>query len=188
MVVMEQDGAMAATGWARALLFPILSVIAITAVLTAVFVLVGPDESDTEVLSAKEGQTASAPATATASPTTKAPTTTPPASSSAPQTSSAPESQTPDPDRPQVVVLNQSAGEGIGAQVADRAREAGWEVFKVGSFRGTVSTTTVYYPSGLRDHAEDLAEDLQGDPRVLERFSNLSGTRLTIVLTDDYGS
>jgi hypothetical protein len=60
-------------------------------------------------------------------------------------------------------------------------------VFKTGSFRGTVSTTTVYFPDGLRDQAEALAKALPGDPRVKERFSNLSETRLTIVLTNDYG-
>ena len=61
------------------------------------------------------------------------------------------------------------------------------DVNKVGSFNGTVSTTTVYYPSTMRGDAHNLAKALPGNPRVKERFSNLSQTRLTIVLTDDYG-
>ena len=65
--------------------------------------------------------------------------------------------------------------------------EAGWDVHKTGNFNGTVSTTTVYYPSTMRGDALNLAKDLPGNPRVKERFSNLSQTRLTIVLTDDYG-
>ncbi len=84
-------------------------------------------------------------------------------------------------------MLNQSGGNGLAARVADRIREAGWKVNKTGSFNGTVSTTTVYYPSGKRGDAVGLAAALPGEPRIKERFSNLSQTRLTIVLTDDYG-
>ena len=85
-------------------------------------------------------------------------------------------------------MLNQSGGSGLASQVADRVRRAGWIVKQTGNFRGTVSTTTVYYPSGLSDEARKLAKQLPGEPRVKERFSNLSATRLTIVLTDDYGT
>jgi hypothetical protein len=85
------------------------------------------------------------------------------------------------------VVLNQSGGSGLAARVAKLVRDKGWDVDGVGNFRGTVSTTTVYYPSGQEAKARALAKDLPGDPRVMARFSNLSETRLTIVLTDDYG-
>jgi hypothetical protein len=86
-----------------------------------------------------------------------------------------------------VVVLNQSGGSGLANRVANRIRQAGWTVNKIGPFNGTVSTTTVYYPNGMRGQAVSLAAALPGEPRVKERFSNLSQTRLTIVLTNDYG-
>ena len=93
----------------------------------------------------------------------------------------------PGPDRPQVVILNQSGGTGLAGRVADRVRAGRVDVHKTGNFNGTVSTTTVYYPSTMRGDALNLAKALPGEPRVKERFSNLSQTRLTIVLTDDYG-
>lgn len=176
---------------AGVLLPPFLAVSAVAAILTALFVWLGPGEAQ-EV--ASFGQD---PSSAAASPTPTPPVSSPPASSPPPSsptpstpapTTSAPESsETPDPDRPEVVVLNQSGGAGLAARVADRVREAGWEVNKVGNFNGTVSTTTVYHPASLRGPARALARDLPGNPRVMERFSNLSQTRLTIVLTDDYG-
>ena len=83
--------------------------------------------------------------------------------------------------------MNQSGGNSLAQKVAARLRQAGWTVKQTSSFRGSVSTTTVYYPRGLRAQASKLAKDLPGDPRVKERFSNLSATRLTVVLTNDYG-
>jgi len=186
----DQDGAGA---FVRALLAPVLAVLGVTVVLTALYVWVGPDRS-TDVLSAREAPSTSteAESTRSASAATPAPSS-PPASSPSPSTTSpspsrSESSEEPDPDRPQVVVLNQSGGAGLAQEVADRVREAGWDVFKTGNFQGTVRTTTVYHPAGMRADARELARDLPGDPRVLERFSNLSDSRLTIVLTDDYGS
>ena len=178
-----------ATGvFAGTLLPPFLAVCAVTAILIALFVWVGPDDPETSVLSARESTPSSQAPSPTATPPASSPAASSPApSSSTPVTSSPPASDKPDPDRPQVVVLNQSGGSGLGARVADRVRKAGWKVNKTGNFRGTVSTTTVYYPSGMRAEAQSLADSLPGDPRVKERFSNLSQTRLTIVLTDDYG-
>ena len=46
---------------------------------------------------------------------------------------------------------------------ADRVREAGWTVHKTGNFNGTVSTTTVYYPSTMRGDALNLAKALHDD-------------------------
>ena len=177
--------------FAGPLLTPFLAVSAVTAILTALFVWLGPAESTPDA--AVVGQPSSSPAAtptppASSPPPSSPPASSPPASSPAPSTSAPEPSETTDPDRPEVVVLNQSGGSGLGREVADRVREAGWDVNRTGSFNGTVRTTTVYYPSGLSSEAEELAKDLPGDPRVLERFSNLSETRLTIVLTDDYGS
>jgi hypothetical protein len=183
-----------AGAFVRALLAPFVAVLGVTVVLTALYVWVGPDRG-TDVLSAREAPSTSAAAqpspTASsdgAQPSSPAPSASPAPSSPSPQPSPSEPSESPEPDRPQVVVLNQSGGGGLAREVADRISAAGWDVFKTGSFNGTVRTTTVYHPAGLRADARALAKDLPGTPRVLERFSNLSDSRLTIVLTDDYGS
>jgi hypothetical protein len=179
--------------FAGTLLPPFLSVCAVTAILIGLFVWLGPDNSETSVLSERTSTPTSPAPSPTASPPASSPAasspppSSPAASSPAPATSSPPASAKPRPDRPEVVVLNQSGGSGLANRVADRIRKAGWTVNKTGSFNGTVSTTTVYYQSGMRRQAVSLAAALPGQPRVKERFSNLSQTRLTIVLTNDYG-
>jgi len=175
--------------FAATLLPPFLAVCAVTAILIALFAWLGPGDSDTKVLSARESTPTSPPAASPTPtpPTSSAPASSPPASSAA-ATTTPPPSTAAAPRGPEVVVLNQSGGSGLASRVADRVRKAGWTVKQTGSFRGTVSTTTVYYPSGLSAEARELAKQLPGEPRVKERFSNLSATRLTIVLTDDYGT
>jgi hypothetical protein len=171
------------------LLPPFLAVCAVTAILTALFAWLGPGDSNTKVLSARES-TSTSPSAASPTPTppTSSPATVSPPASSPPATTTPSRSQPPARRGPEVVVLNQSGGSGLARRVADRVRRAGWTVRQTGTFRGNVSTTTVYYPSGRGDAARELAKQLPGNPRVKERFSNLSATRLTIVLTDDYGS
>jgi hypothetical protein len=80
-------------------------------------------------------------------------------------------------------VLNQSAPKGTAARFAARVRELHWRVGRISNFNGTVSTTTVYYPQGQVKAAQELARGLPGSPRVLPRFSTLSDSRLTVVLT-----
>jgi hypothetical protein len=116
---------------------------------------------------------------ASTTPTTAAPSRTPSPSGSA------------TPGDPQafdieVVVLNGTDRGGLGGRVADRLRGRGWDVQVIGNFRGDITTTTVHYPDGERDAAEALAGALPGEPRVRERFGNLSRTRLTVVVADDY--
>jgi hypothetical protein len=81
-------------------------------------------------------------------------------------------------------VLNQSAPGGSASTVAARVRSRGWVVGRVDDFHGNISTTTVYYPPGLRSEARDLADDLSGSPRVQPAFSTISDTRLTVILVD----
>ena len=64
-----------------------------------------------------------------------------------------------------------------------RVRDLGWKVGRVDNFRGTVTETTVYYPSGKAKPARELARGLPGNLRVLPRFSTLSDTRLTVIST-----
>jgi hypothetical protein len=86
----------------------------------------------------------------------------------------------------EVVVLNQTSRAGLASVVADRLRGKGWNVSVVGNFHGVVPATTVYYPPGQEDAARVAADDLPVAPRTLPRFSNLSTTRLTVVVTDSY--
>ena len=81
-------------------------------------------------------------------------------------------------------MLNQSGSKGSAARIAARVRELGWKVGSVDNFRGTVTQTTVYFPSGDAKAAHELARGLPGNPRVLPRFSTLSDKRLTVILTD----
>ncbi|MEP6760610.1 MAG: LytR C-terminal domain-containing protein [Sporichthyaceae bacterium] len=173
--------------FAGTLLPPLLAVCAVTAILIALFVWLGPDDSDTKVLSARESTPTSRAASPTATPPASSPAAASPSASSPAATTTQPQSEPPARSGPEVVVLNQSGGSGLAQRVAERIRKAGWKVKQISNFHGSVSTTTVYYPDGLRSQARALAKDLPGDPRVKERFSNLSDTRLTVVLTDDYG-
>jgi LytR cell envelope-related transcriptional attenuator len=86
----------------------------------------------------------------------------------------------------EVVVLNQTNRAGLAGVVADRLRAKGWTVGAVGNFHGVVPSTTVYYPPGQEDAARVAADDLPVAPRIMPRFSNLSTTRLTVVVTDSY--
>jgi hypothetical protein len=176
---------------ARLLTVQLLAVVGVAAVIAVVFALAGWGTGDN--VSAVPGATTSSagepagsdktPGTAAASSPAGTPTvtTTTPATSPA---ASTPVATTPSPDRPKVDVLNQSAPGGSASTVADRVRSAGWVVGRVADFHGNVSTTTVYYPPGLRKDARHLAGDLKGSPRVLAGFSTISDTRLTVILVD----
>ncbi len=85
-----------------------------------------------------------------------------------------------------VVVLNQTARGGLAANVAARLAAKGWTVTGVGNFRGVVTATTVYYPAGHVAAAQAAAKSLPTAPRVLPRFGNLSTTRLTVVVAGNY--
>jgi hypothetical protein len=176
---------------ARLLTVQLLAVVGVAAVIAVVFALAGWGTGDN--VSAVPGATTSSagepagsdktPGTAAASSPAGTPTvtTTTPATSPA---ASTPVATTPSPDRPKVDVLNQSAPDGTASTVAARVRSRGWVVGRVADFHGNVSTTTVYYPPGLRSEARDLAADLPRSPRVQAAFSTISDTHLTVILVD----
>jgi LytR cell envelope-related transcriptional attenuator len=180
------EGAWAAVG--KLLAIQLLTVVAVTAVITVIYALLGG-----------HGRSATAgsvtPITATRSPApTKAhhtkspnkPTSTPTPTPTTSMPSSTPTSSSPPTvgtHALKVDVLNQSAPGGAAARTATRVRALGWTVASVADFRGDVSTTTVYYPNGQAKAARDLAAGLPGKPRVLPRFSTLSPKRLTVIVT-----
>ena len=182
---------------ARLLTVQLLAVVGVAAVIAVVFALAGWGTGDS--VTAVPGATTSSasgsagPSTASATPAASTPATTPPAttpattpamSTPASTPATTPPASAPASDRPKVDVLNQSAPGGSASAVADRVRSHGWVVGRVADFHGNVSTTTVYYPAGLRKDARDLAADLAGSPRVLAGFSTISDTHLTVILVD----
>jgi LytR cell envelope-related transcriptional attenuator len=179
------------TAVARLLSLQLLTVIAVTAVITGIYALAGGHSRDQQAVgSATTAPTArvattSAPAASTppASTPPASPTASPPAS---PTPSGTPTVSPPPPaaaSRLKVDVLNQSGPGGVAAKTASRVRSLGWTVGRVADFRGNVSTTTVYYPAGEAKAAHDLAGALPGKPRVLLRFSTLASKRLTVIIT-----
>jgi hypothetical protein len=182
--VVARGGAWGAV--ARLLGVQLLTVVAVTAVITGVYALTG--RGDHQATAGSAGTNTPTASLSPTNPPTTQPTTEPSVDPSATVTSSpaTPTTSSQPPVRThhlKVDVLNQSAAKGAAARFASRVRELHWRVGRVSNFNGTVSMTTVYYPQGRAKAAHELARGLPGDPRVLPRFSTLSGTRLTIILT-----
>ncbi len=113
------------------------------------------------------------------SPTAATPTAVPSPS----RTKAAPTSSTPAPvTRLAVVVLNETRTTGLAATVAARLRALGWVVPAIGNYRGSVPSTTVFYPPGAQPAAQALARVLGGS-RTAPVLPGMSTSRLTVVLT-----
>jgi hypothetical protein len=68
--------------------------------------------------------------------------------------------------------------------VAAQLHDAGWTIGRVGDFHGNVSTSTVYWLStDQRRQARQIARNL-GGLRVLQGFSTLNASRVTVILVD----
>lgn len=84
-------------------------------------------------------------------------------------------------------MLNNSRVPGLAVRAAARLERAGWPVRLVGSYRGRIRATTVYYPSGRRTAAERLATSTPGVARVLPRPATVPGPPgLVLVVTRDF--
>lgn len=174
-----------------ALLPSLLAVLAVTSLITVLYVWRGQDSAPPQA-SAATTQALTEPDRPLAAPTATA---TARASASASAANATPTNNATATDavvpptavpHVAVVVLNQTARRGLAATVADRLRSRGWSVAGVGNFRGTVPGTTVYYPAGRAAAAEAVAESLPTEPRTRPRFGNLRADRLTVVVTDNY--
>lgn len=183
---------------ARLLSLQLLTVIAVTAVITGIYALTGPHKNHQATAAgtapvttasaaptskpAASKPTASTPTAST--PTASPPPSSPPASPTATAPASPAASLRPEAaSRLKVDVLNQSGPASTAAKTASRVRALGWTVGRVSDFRGNVSATTVYYPTGEAKAAHELAGALPGKPRVLPRFSTLADNRLTVIIT-----
>ena len=167
----------------------LLAVLAVTAMITALYVWRGesPDTTTPAIATTKSSSAPASSATGNPKATTK--------TASKPAVSAATRTATTATTKPaarvgdlEVVVLNQSSRKGLAGTVAQRLRDKGWKVALTGNFRGQVTATTVYYPPGAQADAEAAAAGLPTTPRVRPRFGNLSTSRLTVVVTDSYPS
>jgi hypothetical protein len=170
-----------------ALLPSVLAILAVTSLITALYVWRGEDGEPARARAAT-ADAPSEPASATPSATPATPTTQTAMAGDA--TGGPPSSGDATTKAPVVaaVVLNQTRRGGLASVAADRLRARGWTVAGVGNFRGAVPATTVYYPAGAQAQAQKAASSLPTPARIRPRFGNLSATRLTIVVTDNYPS
>lgn len=121
----------------------------------------------------------------TPSPSPSASVTPPPAATPSP--SPTPRPSTPGSVvRPALEVLNNSRYTGLAAAAAVTFRQGGWTVARTGNYRGRVPTTTVYYPSGWRAAAEQLAHRYPRIQRVLPAPAAFSPQHLTVVLARNW--
>ncbi|MGW6201545.1 LytR C-terminal domain-containing protein [Kribbella sp. NPDC055110] len=188
-------------------LVAVAAVVAIVAGLLVLFGTRGNDSKADEPTGASPKPAAkpsSGPSTVGASvprpstkPTTEATSAPPPVPSSQPP-STAPTSQPPQTtqptqpvtipaeEKPAIEVYNNTPRKGLADTVASRARQAGWTVSgSPDNWHGKVAESTVYYPPGMLDAANQLAHDL-GIGRSKGALDNMKKDRLTVILTSDY--
>ena len=126
------------------------------------------------------------PAT-TPTPTT-APTTEPSSQPTQPPATQPPATQSttiPPAERPAAEIYNNTSRKGLADSVAGRARQAGWIVAGADNWHGKIAESTVYYPPGMLDAANQLARDI-GVSRTKGALDNMKKDRLTVILTSDY--
>lgn len=94
----------------------------------------------------------------------------------------------PDPARgaPDVYieVYNNTAITGLAASTAAQLQDGGWQVVGVDNWHGSIPASTVYYPDGLYDEAQQLAQTL-GVGRTHGAVAPMKFDRLTVILTPD---
>ena len=135
-----------------------------------------PTEPATTPTEAPSSTPATEPTTEPSSEPTSAPTQ-PPATQS---------TTIPAAERPAVEVYNNTSRKGLADSVAGRARQAGWTVAgSPDNWHGKIAESTVYYPPGMLDAANQLARDL-GVGRTKGALDNMKKDRLTVILTSDY--
>jgi LytR cell envelope-related transcriptional attenuator len=92
----------------------------------------------------------------------------------------------PDPEAPDVYVevYNNTTITGLAASTAAQLQDGGWQVVGVDNWRGDIPSSTVYYPAGMEDEADQLADTL-GFDRVRGAVAPMKFDRLTVILTPD---
>lgn len=144
----------------------------------------GPSTIVASVPKPGESETPAPPTSEPSSTPTEEPT---PPPSTEPTTAPPPatEPAIPPAERPAVEVYNNTGRKGLADSVAGRARQAGWTVAGADNWHGKIAESTVYYPPGMLDAANQLARDL-GINRTKGALDNMKKDRLTVILTSDY--
>lgn len=89
-----------------------------------------------------------------------------------------------DRSKVKVLVYNDTNISGLASTVGEQVAKAGWHFMAADNWAGTIPATTVYYPSGMKDAAHQLALDL-GIKRIYPRDPAASGMLpdgLTVIL------
>lgn len=102
--------------------------------------------------------------------------------------SDAPPKKKQEPAKPEITadatvdVYNNAGITDLAASVAADVRAAGFAIGGVDNWYGAIPSTTVYYPPGLEQQAELLADSL-GVGRIRPAVDPMSSERLSVVLT-----
>jgi hypothetical protein len=115
------------------------------------------------------------------SPPASAQGTTPPSEGPPPTPVTAP------PDlRGPVGVLNGTDVSGLARRAQERLEAGGWDVPVIDTYSQGLATTTVFYPDGLQESAEALADQFPEITQVEPTIPNLTTQWLVLVVGDDY--
>jgi len=185
----ERRGAHRTRRAASATLLPsLLAILAVTSLITALYVWRGKDSKQPPAAASSDGLHSAGSSASAGSVSAKATKTTEPASTSTSPVIKKHKATASAQLRQEIaiVVLNETTRGGLAATVAARLRAQGWTVSGVGNFRGAVPATTVYYPVGHEAAALAAAKSLPTPRRVLPRFGNLSTSRLTVIVAGNY--
>jgi cytoskeletal protein RodZ len=132
------------------------------------------------------------PSAPTSAPVTTPPPTVEPSTEPSGEPTSAPTSVPPSvpasipaSERPAVEIYNNTPRKGLAADVAIRARQAGWIVTGKDNWHGKIVSSTVYFPAGMQAEADQLAKDI-GVGRTKDALPNMKKDRLSVILTTDY--
>lgn len=81
-----------------------------------------------------------------------------------------------------VSILNNTGIQNLAQTFSVEVSDAGWDISGLGNWRGQIESNTVYYPDGMQDQAQLLADDV-GIQRVLPSIVPMRMDRLTIILS-----
>lgn len=81
-----------------------------------------------------------------------------------------------------VEVYNNSGISGLAAGTTATLQDSGWRVVATDNWYGEIPANTVYFPAGMREQADLLADDL-GVARVAPSVAPMNFDRLTVILT-----
>ena len=82
----------------------------------------------------------------------------------------------------EVDVFNNTSITGLAGSAATQVTDAGWVLGGTDNWYGTIPTTTVYFPDGMKRAGKQLALDL-GVDRAQPAVGAMSDQRLTLILT-----